>query len=114
MARVVHFEIMATDGEAAKRFYASLFGWKINSENPMSYGLVEAEEGGIGGGITGGDHNAATFYIAVDDLEGTLRKAESLGGSVIVPVTVVPNMVTFAQFADPFGNVIGLVSNEGP
>jgi predicted enzyme related to lactoylglutathione lyase len=27
----------------------------------------------------------------------------------VVPVTEIPNMVTFAQFADPQGNVVGLV-----
>ena len=113
MAKVVHFEIMATDGEAAQRFYAGLFDWKINSDNPMGYGIVEGGDGGIGGGITGGDHNAATFYVAVDDLDATLRKVESLGGNVVVPVTVVPDMVTFAQIADPFGNVIGLVKGDG-
>jgi predicted enzyme related to lactoylglutathione lyase len=29
-----------------------------------------------------------------------------------VPVTVIPDMVTFAQFADPEGNVVGIVKNE--
>jgi predicted enzyme related to lactoylglutathione lyase len=28
-----------------------------------------------------------------------------------VPVTEIPNMVTFAQFADPQGNVVGLVKS---
>jgi uncharacterized protein len=30
-------------------------------------------------------------------------------GRVVVPVTTIPDMVTFAQLADPEGNVIGLV-----
>jgi predicted enzyme related to lactoylglutathione lyase len=38
--RVVHFEVTGPDGEALKRFYASIFGWSIDSSNPMSYGLV--------------------------------------------------------------------------
>jgi hypothetical protein len=36
----------------------------------------------------------------------------ALGGRVVVPVTTVSNMVTFAQFADPDGNVVGII--KGP
>ena len=32
---VVHFEIIGKDGEALKRYYAELFGWEIDSDNPM-------------------------------------------------------------------------------
>jgi predicted enzyme related to lactoylglutathione lyase len=43
-----------------------------------------------------------------------LRKAERLGGKTVMPPTEIPNMVTFAMFADPDGNVIGLVKAEPP
>jgi predicted enzyme related to lactoylglutathione lyase len=29
-----------------------------------------------------------------------------------MPVTEIPGMVTFAQFADPEGNIVGLVKSE--
>ena len=29
-----------------------------------------------------------------------------------MPVTEIPNMVTFAQFADPEGNVVGIVKPQ--
>jgi uncharacterized protein len=48
------------------------------------------------------------FYIEVDDLQAYLDRIERAGGRTIVPVTVIPDMVTFAQFADPEGNVVGL------
>jgi predicted enzyme related to lactoylglutathione lyase len=31
---VVHFEIVARDGEKLKGYYAELFGWEIDSSNP--------------------------------------------------------------------------------
>ena len=37
---VVHFEIVGKDGAALKRYYSELFGWAINSDNPMDYGIV--------------------------------------------------------------------------
>jgi predicted enzyme related to lactoylglutathione lyase len=107
---VVHFEINARDPRALHDFYSSLFGWKINADNPMGYGLVTAGGKGINGGIgpaQGAPH--VTFYVAVPDLESALRKAGELGGSTVVPPTEIPNMVTFAIFTDPQGHRIGLI-----
>ena len=55
-----------------------------------------------------------TFYVQSDDLEASLKKAESLGGKVVMPVTTIPAMVTLALFADPDGNVVGLVHSDVP
>ena len=49
--KVVHFEICGSDGKRLRNFYTSLFGWKIDANNPMEYGIVSAEPGGIAGGI---------------------------------------------------------------
>jgi predicted enzyme related to lactoylglutathione lyase len=52
--------------------------------------------------------NQVTFYIEADDLQSHLDRVESLGGTTVLPVTEIPDVVTFAQFADPDGNVVGL------
>jgi hypothetical protein len=106
---VVHFEVVGKDGPKIQGFYSSLFGWTVDANNPMNYGMVAAGEGGIGGGISGGDAPSVCFYVQVDDLQKSLDQAVGLGGKVIMPVTEIPGMVTLAQFADPEGNVIGLV-----
>ena len=113
-APVVHWEINAKDGKRAQEFYASLFDWKINADNPMNYGLVdtgskEGARGGIGQNSDSQPGPSVTFYVQVNDLQAYLAKAESMGGRTIVPPTEIPGMVTFAQFADPEGNVIGLL-----
>lgn len=110
---VVHFEIQSKQSEALKSFYGDLFGWHIDSSNPMNYGIVDthSEGQGIGGGI--GDAasgvNRVTFYVQVDDLQALLDKAESMGGKTLMPVTAVMPDVVIALFSDPEGNVIGLV-----
>ena len=111
---VVHFEITGADSGALQRFYGDLFGWKIQALEGMDYGIVEKEEGGIGGGIGAaqGGPGQVTFYIAVDDVQAYLDKAESLGGKTVMPVTVIPDMVTFALLADPEGHVVGVVKNQ--
>lgn len=110
---VVHFEVTGPQGEALQKFYADAFGWAISADNPMSYGLVDTGGSGINGGIGSAQRALATFYIEVDDPAAYLEKITHLGGKVVQDVTVIPDMVTFAQFQDPAGNVIGLVKAEG-
>lgn len=108
---VVHFEINGKDAKALQGFYKDLFGWHVDDNNPMKYGMVDTHAGGINGGIAEGD-NQVTVYVAVDDLQAYLDKITAKGGKVVHEVEVIPNMVTFAMFADPSGNVVGLVKDE--
>ena len=117
---VVHFEVVGKDGPKLQSYYSELFGWEVNSDNPMNYGLVAREENlspdgiGIGGGVgTGpkGYEGHVTFYVGVDDVEAALAKAESLGGArVMGPMTMDEPPLTLGQFTDPEGHVIGVVS----
>ena len=112
---VVHFEIGGADGAALQQFYAKAFDWEVNAENPMQYGLVEPQtETSIGGGITAADQPGVFVYIEVDDLQAYLDRIESLGGRTVQEITTIPGMVTMALFADPAGNVVGIVHNETP
>jgi len=116
-APVTHFEIISRNGEQMKQFYSKLFGWEINSNNPMNYGVVPAQGRGIGGGVGSPGPDGmmhVTFYAEVPDPQVTLEKAVSMGGSIVVPVTVIPGMVTYALFSDPDGNRVGIVKNEMP
>jgi uncharacterized protein len=112
-APIVHFEIMGGEGRQLEEFYGELFGWKINSNNPMKYGVVDT--GGGPGGIDGGvgpahdGRKRVSVYAQVKDLQATLERAEKLGGKVILPPTEVPGGPNLAMFADPAGNVTGLV-----
>ena len=115
-APVVHFEILGRDGEKLKSFYGELFDWKIDSNNPMNYGIVSSQrEGSIGGGVGAsqeGQPGHVTFYVEVNDLQAHLDKVEQMGGKTVLPVTEIPDMVTFAIFADPEGNMVGLVKSQ--
>ena len=116
-APVVHFEIMGgKDGELEK-FYRELFGWKINSNNPMKYGIVETGgwpgviNGGVGPELGGGKR--VSVYAQVDDLQATLDRAERLGGKTVLPPMQVPGGPKLAMFADPAGNITGLMAKAG-
>ena len=109
---VVHFEILGPDGAELQQFYSEMFGWTINADNPMSYGLVDTGGSGIGGGISQADTPLAAIYIEVDDPAAYLTKVVAGGAEIVQEETEVPGMVTFAQFRDPAGNVIGLVKQS--
>jgi predicted enzyme related to lactoylglutathione lyase len=63
---------------------------------------------GIQGGLGAGEQRWATIYAQVADVEQTLARAESLGGSrVYGPMAVDDHMQTGA-LRDPAGNVFGV------
>jgi predicted enzyme related to lactoylglutathione lyase len=111
-APVIRFEIMGGKGNQLEKFYGDLFGWKIDSNNPMKYGMVDTgTQGGINGGVgpsqDGGKR--VSVYVQVEDLDVVLAKAEKLGGKTILPPSQVPGGPNLAMFADPAGNVTGLL-----
>jgi predicted enzyme related to lactoylglutathione lyase len=110
---VIHFEIVSKDPEKLHSFYADVFDWKIDANNPMKYGSVDNGGEGINGGIGGPFEDAypghVTFYISVPDPAETLKQIESLGGKTVMPPSDIPGTdTTIAQFTDPAGNLIGL------
>ncbi len=110
-APVVHFEVIGKDADRLQRFYSELFGWKINADNPMRYGLVEKVEPGIAGGIGAGPDGYdghVTFYAGVGDVEAALARAEELGGTRMMGPDEVQPGVVIGLFRDPEGHVIGV------
>ncbi len=109
---VVFFEIRGKDSKRLQEFYASLFGWKIDSIM-MNYGMVEpgigGPEEGVGGGISQGDTPLLTIYVQVLDLNETLAKAEEMGGKAVMQPMDTPDGPRIAVFEDPEGNTMGLV-----
>jgi predicted enzyme related to lactoylglutathione lyase len=116
---VVHFEIIGLDGNKLRSYYSDLFGWQIDADNPMKYGVIAREgnvnpEGvGIGGGIGGpgpdGYPGHVTVYVEVPDVEASLAKAESLGGSRVMGPETVMEGIEIGLFTDPEGHVIGVI-----
>jgi predicted enzyme related to lactoylglutathione lyase len=118
---VVHFEIMGKDGEKLRSYYSELFGWKIDADNPMNYGIVQRDGNttgdgiGIGGGVGAapeGYDGHVTFYVEVSDVEAALARAESLGGSRMMGPHKVPDGPEIGLFNDPEGHPVGVVKTE--
>lgn len=87
----VMFEILAKQQKPLLDFYSALFGWsyQFGTGNfayvkfptqplPLLGGIVQADASIPG--FEAGRH----FYLLVDDLQGTLNRAQTLGGSTYV------------------------------
>lgn len=116
---VVHFEVLGKDATRLQSYYAELFGWQIDADNPMGYGMVQREgnvtddgvgiAGGVGAGPEGyGGH--LTFYVQVPDVEAALAKAERLGGTRVMGPDEVPGGgIEIGMLHDPEGHLVGVV-----
>lgn len=112
---VMHFEIASPNLEQACAFYRELFDWEIGEEEVEGYRLVQTAEGSIGGGLMRspeGTFPYVTIYVSVDDLPVTLRRAEELGGKMIVEPMPIPGVGRFAMFQDPDGAMIGIFEED--
>jgi hypothetical protein len=108
------FEVVSSDVERAQQFYSHLFEWNVQVDPSMGgYGLVDtgvegAVMGGIGPSRSAGD-TGVKVYVRVDDLAAYLDRAEELGAQRLVEPTPLPGGYgSFAVFADPDGNPVGL------
>ena len=115
MPTITHFNIPAEDTERAKKFYAEVFGWKIEKlPGPMEYYEINTTahdgEKGINGGMAKKEkpNDAITNYIDVPSIDEYLAKIENLGGKVISPKMAVPNCGYVAVCLDTENNTFGL------
>ena len=110
---VVHAEIRSADPDAPREFFGQVFGWKYSDGAFPGYTFVDVGVDGALptaiGPLQGGD-DSVLFFIGVDDVAATLRRAEELGGSIVQPAQEVPG-VTFGVFADAQGHAVGVAAS---
>jgi predicted enzyme related to lactoylglutathione lyase len=117
MHTFVHVEIPTLNTEKAAKFYGGLFGWKTEAMPGMDYLMISTADGQMIGGITPAEnfpHNDSYInYIEVADIEQTLKKAVSLGGTAAMSKTPLPPPNGFiGKVISPDGYCIGLWSKE--
>ncbi len=115
MPTITHFMIPADEMERAKKFYTELFGWKIEKHpGPMEYyGITTANEKGeecLGGGMARRENPQETIvnYVDVPSIDEFIAKVEKLGGKIVLPKTVVPEIGYTAVCLDTENNTFGL------
>jgi predicted enzyme related to lactoylglutathione lyase len=107
----MRFELVGPDDVTLPHFYAELFGWDADASFLMKCGIIRPMEPGTDGGVrpSPGCSPMVKIYVQTDDLQAMLKKAEVLGGVTVQQPVGIRGGPTLAKFADPRGNVVGLV-----
>jgi predicted enzyme related to lactoylglutathione lyase len=104
--KINYVEFPAKDIEKTKAFFTKVFSWSFVNYGP-DYTTFENE--GLDGGFFKSDltvsteNGSALIVFYSKDLEETLSKIETAGGSIIKPIFSFPGGRRF-HFTDPNGN----------
>lgn len=111
----------ATDHEAAKKWYSEFLGiepyFNVPGYTEFRIGDFQQELGIIDSSYAPAGYTAKSGAIAhwhVDDLKGTLDRLISLGATEYQPITdhsQGKGAFVTASVVDPFGNVLGIMTN---
>lgn len=117
--QVCWFDIPADNTERSKKFYSTLFGWKIEKEgnSPIDYLVISNEDKNIHGGhprFLGGlmkrQHpgHTITVYIEVPSVDSYSEEVKRLGGHLLSEKTPVPGWGYFVICQDTENNTFAL------
>lgn len=121
--RFVWYELLTTDVEMAKSFYADVVGWGTRDASMpgLAYSLFTLGDVPVTGlmSLPAGAMRAGATphwigYVGVDDLDAAIGRLEQLGGSVRVPATDVPGISRFSIVSDPQMTTLALVEGVKP
>ncbi|HUI21066.1 MAG TPA: VOC family protein [Methylocella sp.] len=121
--RFVWYELMTTNTEAAKAFYANLVGWGTRDASMpgFTYSLFTVGDTPVTGLMNLPEDARRTGvmphwvgYVGVDDVDAAVDRTKQLGGVVQVPPMDVPNISRFSVVADPQMATLALVKGLKP
>ena len=108
-------ELMTTDVEKAKAFYARTLGWSYESM-PMpegEYHLITLGEEMVGGmmqmpsQMPAGTPSHWFSYVSVDDVDARMAQVAAAGGTIVSPAFDVEGVGRIGIVSDPSGATIG-------
>jgi uncharacterized protein len=121
--RFVWYELMTTDTEAAKAFYAYVIDWGTRDASmpSLAYSLFTAKDAPVTGLMTLTDEARRAGvaphwmgYVGVDDVDAAVTRIKQLGGRVHVSPTDVPGISRFSVIADPQMATLALIKGLKP
>lgn len=108
------YSLQTTDVEAAKAFYAEVFGWTYQVMDMPTGPYTTIQVGGTGmGGITPPAQEGIPphwgSFITVDDADAAAEAATKNGGTLLGPAFDIPTVGRVAIIQDPTGAVVSLI-----
>lgn len=120
------YELMTTDIEAARDFYAGVVGWRPVAWDGTDmagkpYTVMNAADRGVGGIMTLPDDAKAmgmppawVGYVYAADTDAATKALKDAGGKVHREPDDIPNVGRFSVVADPQGAAFMLLAPDGP
>ena len=105
-----HIELNTDDIAHAKKFYKSVFAWKLNDMKGMPYTMIDVGKG-VGGGMQPKMPNAPTAwlpYVEVDSIKTTIAKARKAGATIALEYMAMGANGAIGVFMDPSGAAVGI------
>ena len=114
-------ELLTHDPERAKTFYTSVFGWGSHTADMGGFDYTAF--------LVGERSNAGMMkirdewgdmpsnwivYFAVGDCDASAEKVKSLGGTVLMPPSDIPQVGRFAAVQDPQGAYLTVIELANP
>jgi predicted enzyme related to lactoylglutathione lyase len=111
-------ELMTRDVNRAKKFYQDTIGWSFEGM-PMpegTYWVAKQDDKPVGGVF---DISAPEFkdvpecwmsYLAVDDVDARVKKAQAAGAKLMKPIFDVPGVGRIAILMEPGGAGVGWIT----
>lgn len=119
--RILWYELLTTDMNAAERFYTAVAGWTLSPMNqgPHPYTMfMRSGDAPVAGVMTiPQGMNFPPFwgmYVGVPSLEGGVAQIEKLKGSALSPVIDVPGIGRMRTMADPQGAAFSIYEPTNP
>jgi predicted enzyme related to lactoylglutathione lyase len=118
------FEIYTSDFDRAKKFYTTVFNYKL-TDLPMSndrhadmrYATFPGDEKGVGGALVKIEqakpgYGGVLVYFASEEINAELSRVDAAGGKILRSKTNVGEFGFIALIQDTEGNLIGLHSKR--
>jgi len=120
-SRFVWFDLVTKDLGAAQAFYTPLMGWGTkDAQMPPpahKYTMFNWKGEDFGGMVPLPGPEVPNHwmpYVSVDDVDRISRRAEQLGGKVLMPGMDIPQVGRFSVIADPTGGMVSPMSFNQP
>jgi predicted enzyme related to lactoylglutathione lyase len=112
-----HIELATDDVGAAKKFYKSLFGWKLKDLPAMGYTMIDVGTGTGGGMMKKQMPEQPTMwlpYVLVNSVKKTVDKAKKAGARAMVEYQSIGDMGAIGVLMDPAGAAFGVWEQGKP
>jgi predicted enzyme related to lactoylglutathione lyase len=113
-------ELNVRDVARAQKFYAETLGWRFEAMQmpDMTYWIIHSGEARVGGmfEMTGPQFEGVPehwlTYIAVDDVDARVAKAEACGARTCLAPKEIPGVGRIAVIAEPGGAVVAWMTPQ--